>query len=404
MTESEERQQQELKEVIEELEQYEGRGTQLVSIYVPPGKPISEVVAHVSNEYGEAQNIKRKSTRKNVQSALSSIKSRLKYYDEPPENGLAVFSGVVDEESNEQVTIVVDSVPIEIESYRYHCDSEFLTEPLRKSLKTGDVYALVVLDRREAQIGKLVGSTIVSIDSLESQVPGKHSAGGQSQKRFERIIIEKTENFYKKVASRLNAEFVESRHELKGVLVGGPSPTKEEFVEVGDIHHELEDNILDLFDVGDTTERGLYELVENAEDVIEESQIAEQRQLMAQFFEALKSDTGEATYGIQEVYNALQMGAVETAFISESLATHTVQLGNCKNGHWNIEFDENLDSCSECGERIEEPESQALSEAFEGIAQQRGSEIEYISEGFEKGQQLKNVFGGTGALLRFQPT
>lgn len=393
--------QHELRKIVKELEKHEGRGTQLVSVYIPPHKPISTVISHISNEYGEANNIKQKQTRKNVQSALSSIKSRLKYYDETPDNGMAIFSGVIDRESRETETIVIDSLPEEIQSYRYHCDNTFLTEPLQKMIKTGKTFALLVLDRKRAQIGKLVGSKVIQVDSLESQVPGKHSAGGQSQKRFERVIEEKTENFYKKVSERFNSEFIEERYDIEGVLIGGPSPTKEEFLNSGGLHHKLKEKIIGVFDVGDTTERGLYELIERSSNKIKESKISNQREIMNKFFKNLKSSNKTATYGLSEVLDALQIGAASHLLISDSIATKTVTVGECHNGHLNISYNE-LNECHKCSSSITKTEKNTLKNIFESLSEKRGSNITYISDGFEKGKQLKDVFGGIGALMRFE--
>ncbi|MFT4910377.1 MAG: peptide chain release factor subunit 1, partial [Natronomonas sp.] len=87
--EQSEKQKYEFQKVIEELDDYSGSGTQLVSIYIPEDRLISDVVAHVTQEHSEASNIKSKQTRTAVQDALKSIKDRLKYYDvRPPENGM----------------------------------------------------------------------------------------------------------------------------------------------------------------------------------------------------------------------------------------------------------------------------------------------------------------------------
>src|SRR5699024_1136757 len=95
--EGSDRQKYEFRRLIEDLKQYEGSGTQLVSLYITPDEKISDNVAHINEEYSEASNIKSKQTRTNVQDALKSIKDRLRYYDTfPPENGLVLFSGAID--------------------------------------------------------------------------------------------------------------------------------------------------------------------------------------------------------------------------------------------------------------------------------------------------------------------
>ena len=47
-----------LKKILENLASKEGRGTELISLYIPPGRQISEIVSMLKNEWGTASNIK----------------------------------------------------------------------------------------------------------------------------------------------------------------------------------------------------------------------------------------------------------------------------------------------------------------------------------------------------------
>ncbi|HKL29670.1 MAG TPA: peptide chain release factor aRF-1, partial [Natrialbaceae archaeon] len=201
--EQSDRQKYEFRRVIEELQEYEGSGTQLVTIYIPDDKLISDVVDHVIQEHSEASNIKSKQTRTNVQDALTSIKDRLRYYDvKPPENGIVLFSGAVDSGGGQtdMITRVLESPPEPIESFRYHCDSDFLTGPLEEMLADKGLYGLIVLDRREANVGWLKGKRVEPVKSTTSLVPGKQRKGGQSAQRFARLRLEAIDNFYQEVA------------------------------------------------------------------------------------------------------------------------------------------------------------------------------------------------------------
>src|SRR6056297_1988530 len=154
--EQSDRKKYEFRKLIEDLQAYSGSGTQLVTIYIPPDKQVSDVVAHVTQEHSEASNIKSKQTRTAVQDALTSIKDRLRYYDTfPPENGMVIFSGAIDTGGGQtdMVTRTLESPPQPVESFRYHCDSEFLTEPLEHMLEDSGLFGLIVLDRREANVG-----------------------------------------------------------------------------------------------------------------------------------------------------------------------------------------------------------------------------------------------------------
>ncbi len=82
MTISEAHKRYEFKRQLEDMRRRTGRGTELISLYIPPDKQVSDAVAQLKNEHGQAANIKSKSTRTNVQSALESVLARLKYYPE----------------------------------------------------------------------------------------------------------------------------------------------------------------------------------------------------------------------------------------------------------------------------------------------------------------------------------
>ncbi len=405
--EQSDKQKYEFKKVIEELKQYRGSGTQLVTIYIPPDRHISSVVAHVTQEHSEASNIKSKDTRTNVQDALKSIKDRLKYYDtKPPENGMVLFSGAVDSGGGQtdMITRVLESPPDPIQSFRYHCDAEFLTEPLEEMLTDKGLFGLIVLDRREANVGWLRGKRVEPVKSASSLVPGKQRKGGQSAQRFARLRLEAIDNFYQEVAGMANDLFVADRHEMDGILVGGPSPTKDEFLDGDYLHHELQDMVLGKFDVAYTDESGLYDLVDEASEVLAEREILEDKQVMEEFFEQLH-DGEKATYGFEPTRENLMMGAVDRLLISEDLRKDVV-IYECENGHEEYEFLDQTESmsehtCSRCDETVEDGEREDAIDHLIEIAEQRGTETVFVSTDFEKGEQLLTAFGGVAGLLRY---
>jgi len=395
----------EFRKVIEDLKEYEGSGTQLVTIYIPPDKQISSVVAHVTQEHSEASNIKSKQTRTNVQDALTSIKDRLRYYDTyPPDNGIVVFSGAVDSGGGQtdMVTKVLESPPDPIQSFRYHCDSDFLTEPLEEMLTDKGLFGLIVLDRREANVGWLKGKRVEPVKSASSLVPGKQRKGGQSAQRFARLRLEAIDNFYQEVAEMGNDLFVAKRHELDGILVGGPSPTKDEFLDGDYLHHELQDKVVGKFDVSYTDESGLYDLVDAAQDVLADQEIMKDKVEMEEFFENLH--TGDlATYGFEQTRRNLVMGSVDRLLISEDLRKDVV-IYDC-GGQEEFEVVDRRHAtpdhqCSD-GNEAEVQEREDVIEHLMTIAEQRGTETKFISTDFEKGEQLYDAFGGVAGILRY---
>ncbi|MEM3206301.1 MAG: hypothetical protein QW302_05245, partial [Thermoplasmatales archaeon] len=144
------------KKYIDEIRKLEGRGTELISVYIPPGRQISDVVSYLRDEYSTSSNIKSKTTRKNVTSAIESIMSKLRYYKTPPENGLAIFVGYIPTrgDQSEMVSYFIEP-PQPITSFLYRCDSKFYLDPILPMLEKKDVYGLIVIDRSEATIGIL---------------------------------------------------------------------------------------------------------------------------------------------------------------------------------------------------------------------------------------------------------
>lgn len=63
----------ETQKVLEQLKSKRGYHTELISLYIPHDKPISDVTNYLKKEVSESQNIKSKSTRKNVLASISTL-------------------------------------------------------------------------------------------------------------------------------------------------------------------------------------------------------------------------------------------------------------------------------------------------------------------------------------------
>src|SRR5207245_2364091 len=170
---------------LEQIEEAAGRGTELVSVYIPPGRPISDVTNYLRAELSQSSNIKSASTRKHVTQAIESAIQRLRSYRMPPPNGLVVFTGhkQIGADQTEMVAFVLEP-PEPVASFLYRCDSKFYTAPLHEMLAEKDLYGLLVIDWSEATLGLLRGKRIEVIKNLQSQVPSKHRMGGQRSREI----------------------------------------------------------------------------------------------------------------------------------------------------------------------------------------------------------------------------
>ncbi len=171
---------EELEEVVEDLESVRGNQTELISVYIPTGQNLNTVRNQMEEEKGTAENIKSKSTRKNVISALETISRDLKNYKKTLENGMAIFCGnVSNSEGKSDIQLWVIEPPHPLNTRLYRCDKEFVLGPLKKMLEADEVYGLVVMDRKKATLGLLEGKHVEVIRKMTSGVPGKQRAGGQ---------------------------------------------------------------------------------------------------------------------------------------------------------------------------------------------------------------------------------
>ena len=175
---------QKLRKFVAELESIRGRHTELVSVYIPAGYDIIKIIHHLAQEQSTAKNIKSKSNRDNVMSSLERMIRHLRLFKKTPENGLAVFAGNVAEREG-QVNIQVWSIepPEPLQTRLYRCDQYFVLDLLKDMMEHKEVYGLIVIDRRDASVGLLKGTSIKEIASFSSDVPGKTTKGGQCLSR-----------------------------------------------------------------------------------------------------------------------------------------------------------------------------------------------------------------------------
>jgi peptide chain release factor subunit 1 len=400
----------EFKRMLDDLRSKVGRGTELISLYIPHDKQISDVMAQLREENGQAANIKSRVTRLNVQSALDSAMSRVRLINKVPENGVVIFIGSIDIGSNktDMYTLALEP-PDPITTYKYHCDSSFLLAPLEEMLADKKTFGLIVLDRREATIGLLKGKQIVPMKHMTSTVPGKQRKGGQSSHRFQQLRLIAIHDFYKRIGDSATEAFLPiDQKDFEGIIVGGPSPTKEEFVEGEFLHHELQKKLLDALDVSYTDESGLHELVEAAQERLIDLELTQDKLVMRRFLRELVSDNGLAAYGEKEVRHNLELGSVETLLLSEDLRKTRAKIV-CTNK--SCDFAENqtrtpssqpVGNCFKCGSSLGITEEEDVVSDLSKLADASGSAVKIISTDSEEGAQLYQAFGGIAAVLRYK--
>jgi peptide chain release factor subunit 1 len=391
----------ELKKKLKRLRDISGSGTELISVYMPHGYPIAEMSNKLRDEHGQAGNIKSKTTRKNVLDALEKIIQYLKTFREVPENGLAIFCGNISTQPGNpdiQLFSIVPPEPIQVQFYR--CDSKFSLEPLEEMLAARDVYGLVVLDGKEATLALLKGKTTKVLTKIHSFAHSKLGGkGGQSSRRFQRIIEEEIENYYKRIGESMTEAFLNTPN-FVGVIVGGPGPAKENFLKLKPFNYQLK--ILGVVDTGYTDEYGLREVTEKAEPLISEQEAVKEKKVVDWFLKEVSKD-GLAVYGVEKVKEALLGNKVELLLISERLDLQRVRLkcNNCGKEEEKLTSSAQEENCS-CGGKLKVLEDKDLVEELIELAEKKGTKVEMISTDTAEGNQFFMGFQGVGAILRYR--
>jgi peptide chain release factor subunit 1 len=395
----------------------EGSHTELITLYVPPGKQISDAINMLRDEYGTASNIKSTTTRKNVQEAIVKVQQRLKLFKDPGENGLVIFCGAIPQEGggpgSERMETYVIIPPEPIRIYLYRCDSRFHTEHLQEQLREKETYGILLIDASGATIATLQGKKLKIVRDMTSGVAGKTRAGGQSARRYERLRDMQLNEYFTRIGQHANDTFL-SIDTLKGVILAGPGPTKYDFEKGDYLNYMLKKKLIDTIDTAYVEEQGVKEVVEKAPEIMRKVRYIEEKQIMQQFLYEVGHDSGLITYGEAEVRRALETGAVRTLLISEKVDLFRVTVKCSACGYEKkytiktnklMEFEQDLSDkpCPKChAPSLTIIDKQDLIDDLAELAEQANTDVEIISCETEEGQMLKNAFGGIAAILRFK--
>jgi len=271
----------------------------------------------------------------------------------------------------------------------------------------------LVLDSKAATFALLKGKRSDIVKDISSGVAGKTRAGGQSARRYERLRQMHLNEFFTRVGNYMTDIFKDVPN-LKGIIVGGPGPTKEDFLKGNYFHHEIKEKILTTVDSGYTGHEGVKKMVERSREFLKSVRFYEERKIVQDFLYNVGQETGLATYGEREVIQALRSNNVRQLLISEGVRRTMVRL-QCRDCGAKdtriVERDELEDfeesfadlSCLKCGNvNYEVIEKEDLIEALVKLAESTDAKVEIISSETEEGEMLSRSFGGLAAILKYR--
>lgn len=401
-----------IRKLLADLSNKTGRGTELVSLYLPQKKAIHEAIAALREESGTASNIKSDVTRSHVQDALTKTMARLRLYKQTPENGLVIFCGAIPGPGgpgNETIELfeVLPQKPVTV--YLYRCDDHFHLDPLKEMLREQDVIGVISMDATESGFGIVSGDSWEVVDTMSSGVSGKTRKGGQSARRYERLREMELTDYFNRLADHAKKAFLES-YQVKGLIVGGPGPTKDEFVKDKYLDYRLQNLIVGILDSGYAGREGVRETIEKSGKLLENVRVVEEKKLVQRFFREINSDTGLAIYGVKDILAALKKAAVDTILINDDVETLYLKMScdKCQNivekyvlRAQVVNEKQSMLVCPKCGSSEVEITERDIVDFLADAALDSGANVEVISSKTEDGAMLKN-FGGISAILRYR--
>ena len=406
-----------IRKMLEELSQKSGRGTELITVYIPKGKQLHEIISTLQQEQGTADNIKSDLTRTHVVDSLGKVVQRLKLYKKTPEKGLVMFCGALPPEEggplgSEVVKVWEVEPPKDLKQYLYRCDDHFHVDILKDMLKDDNLIGFLAIDAKDAGWGLLYGEKIEVLAQTGSGVAGKHRQGGQSAKRFQKLREMELSYFYNRVATTTREYFIDI-YPIKGLIISGPGPTKEDFINGNYLEYRLQDMIINTIDASYAGAEGIREAFAKSSEILGDFRMVEEKKLVEDLFREINSHSGKGSYGLQEIIEYLKNNVVKTLIINDDTNLHRVE-GKCKRcQHIQEEIVERPqvipkkteytnNPCPSCKAMEVNANEQDIVDYLELLAAKTGTQLEVISGSAEHGNMLASL-GKAGAILRYNP-
>jgi peptide chain release factor subunit 1 len=279
-------------------------------------------------------------------------------------------------------------------------------------LKDDNLIGFLAIDAKDAGWGLLHGDKIEVLSQTGSGVAGKHRQGGQSAKRFQKLREMELTYFYNRVAQTTREYFIDI-YPVKGLIISGPGPTKEDFINGSYLEYRLQNNIISTIDASYSGAEGIREAFAKSSDILGDFRMVEEKKLVEVLFREINGNTGKGSYGLQEVIEYLKNNVVKTLIITDNTNLHRVE-GKCKRCQ-NIQ-EEILERplvipkkteysnkpCPGCNAMEVEVREQDIVDYLEILAAKTGSQLEVISGSAEHGNMLASL-GKVAAILRYNP-
>ena len=279
-------------------------------------------------------------------------------------------------------------------------------------LQDDNIIGLLAIDAKDAGWGLLHGDKLEVLKETGSGVAGKHRQGGQSAKRFQKLREMELQYYFNRVA-HITREYFIDIYKVKGLIVSGPGPTKEDFIKNEYLEYRLQNNIIATIDASYSGSEGIREAFAKCSDILSNFRMVEEKKIIEKLFQEINTNSGLGSYGLKEVIEMLRNNIAAMVVISDDINMSRIEKKCKRCSHVEEELIEQgkriarktamkSEKCSECEAMDFEITDQDLIDFIALIASQTGTKVEVVSGKTEHGVMLGSL-GNIAAILRYNP-
>merc|ERR1711972_804330 len=293
----------------------------------------------------------------------------------------------------------------------YLCDSKFHTEDLMALVEGDDTFGFIIMDGNGSLYGTVSGNHREVLHKFSVELPKKHGRGGQSALRFARLRLEKRHNYVRKVSEIATQCFItDAKPNVTGLIIAGSADFKTELT-TSDLWDPRLEAILikPMLDIAYGGENGFNQAIELSSETLKNVKFLQEKKLVGKFLDEVAQDTGKYCFGIKDVMQALDMGAMETLIVWEEVNIRRLTI---RNNHAQTEAavfvtpeeekNPKLYRDAETGVELDVTENQAFVEWIFEVFKNFGTKLEFITDRSQEGNQFCKGFGGIGGMLRYR--
>ncbi|KAF9588349.1 hypothetical protein IFM89_008779 [Coptis chinensis] len=242
------------------------------------------------------------------------------------------------------------------------------------------------MDGNGTLFGTLSGNTREVLHKFTVDLPKKYGRGGQSAKKFDRLLVEKRHNYVRKTAELARQLYINAstnQPNVLGLILAGSADFKTELSQSDIFDSRLQAKIRKVVDISCGGGKGFNQAIELSAEMLSTVKFVQEMPLIGKFFEETRQITGKYVSGIDNSLKALEMGETVIKHFNKE------QEANQSNFH---------DSATSSDFEIQDKTS--LLDWFANDFRKFGCSLEFVTN--KSRSEFCRGFGGIGGILRYQ--